>query len=131
MKPILLVGTDGYSVWYSDDLGESFNRLRSDAGLYSESRVYAITPDPADPQRVLVGTDSGLYQFDAFGPGGLVLFDPFHRRRQDLGCDPGRDGFPTDLRVCHNTARDAHPDFPGRSDACLGLDGIGRRLGQH
>ncbi len=64
MTPMLLIGTDGYSVWFSDDLGESFNRLRSDTGLYSESRIYAMTPDPVDPRRVLIGTDSGLYQFD-------------------------------------------------------------------
>jgi photosystem II stability/assembly factor-like uncharacterized protein len=64
MNPVLLIGTGGYSVWYSDDLGESFKRLRSDAGLYSESCIYAITLDPADPHRALVGTDSGLYAFD-------------------------------------------------------------------
>jgi photosystem II stability/assembly factor-like uncharacterized protein len=64
MHPVLLVGTSGYSIWYSEDLGESFKRLRSDAGLYSESCVYAITLDPSDARRALVGTDSGLYEFD-------------------------------------------------------------------
>ena len=64
MKPILLAGTDGYSIWFSDNLGESFTRLLSDSGLYSESRIYAMTSDPADPGRVLIGTDSGLYQFE-------------------------------------------------------------------
>ena len=64
MNPMLLAGTDGYSIWFSDNLGESFNRLMSDAGLYSESRIYAMTSDPADPGRVLIGTDSGLYQFN-------------------------------------------------------------------
>jgi photosystem II stability/assembly factor-like uncharacterized protein len=64
MTPILLMGTGGYSLWYSEDLGESYKRLRSDAGLYSESCIYAITLDPSSTRRVLVGTDSGLYEFD-------------------------------------------------------------------
>jgi photosystem II stability/assembly factor-like uncharacterized protein len=60
----LFVGTGGFSVWHSDDLGETFRRLLSDSGLYSESRVYALATHPDIPAEMLVGTDSGLYRFD-------------------------------------------------------------------
>ncbi|HWL30324.1 MAG TPA: YCF48-related protein, partial [Burkholderiaceae bacterium] len=72
MDSVLLIGTGGYSVWYSNDLGQSISRLRSDAGLYSESAVYAMSPDPTEPGRVLVGTDSGLYELDL----ATMIFQP-------------------------------------------------------
>jgi photosystem II stability/assembly factor-like uncharacterized protein len=65
MKQSLFVGTGGFSVWHSDDLGASFARLLSDSGLYSESRIYALAANPGIPEEILVGTDSGIYRLDA------------------------------------------------------------------
>ena len=42
MTPRLYVGTGGFSVWYSNDLGQTFDRLWGSAGLYSETRVWAL-----------------------------------------------------------------------------------------
>jgi photosystem II stability/assembly factor-like uncharacterized protein len=64
MTQHLFLGTGGYSVWHSDDHGETFRRLWSDSGLYSESRVYAMASHPENSREILVGTDSGLYRLD-------------------------------------------------------------------
>lgn len=60
----LYVGTIGMSTWYSEDLGNTLLRLRSDSGLYSESRVWALAAHPERPNEVLAGTDSGVYRLD-------------------------------------------------------------------
>lgn len=70
MKTELFIGTVGESVWYSDDLGETVTRIPSaagfygESGLYPESRVWALSWHPAQPQAILAGTDSGIYRFD-------------------------------------------------------------------
>jgi photosystem II stability/assembly factor-like uncharacterized protein len=65
LKTRLLIGTGGFSVWRSDDDGESFQRLLSDTGLYSESRAYALAKRPDSPVELLTGTDSGIYRLHA------------------------------------------------------------------
>src|SRR5437016_713639 len=65
MTPRLYIGTAGLSVWYSDDLGATLDRLLSNSGLYSESRVWALSVHPGSPDAVLAGTDSGLHRLDA------------------------------------------------------------------
>ncbi|MBM3491837.1 MAG: hypothetical protein FJX68_15630 [Alphaproteobacteria bacterium] len=60
----LCVGTAGLSVWFSDDLGESWARPYSESGLYLESRVWALAQHPALPGIVFAGTDSGVYRGD-------------------------------------------------------------------
>ncbi|MGH7093769.1 MAG: WD40/YVTN/BNR-like repeat-containing protein [Stellaceae bacterium] len=64
MKPRLYVGTAGLSVWHSDDLGETFTRMLADTGLYSETRVWALSYSPARPDELLAGTDSGIHRLD-------------------------------------------------------------------
>jgi len=64
MQPRLYLGTIGLSLWYSDDLGESLGRYLSDSGLYSESRIWALSRHPAVPDEILAGTDSGIYRLD-------------------------------------------------------------------
>jgi photosystem II stability/assembly factor-like uncharacterized protein len=64
MTPRLYIGTAGLSVWYSDDLGETLNRFWGTSGLYSETRVWALSSHPARPGELFAGTDSGIYRLD-------------------------------------------------------------------
>jgi photosystem II stability/assembly factor-like uncharacterized protein len=59
----LCVGTVGMSVWFSRDLGETWERPYSESGLYLESRVWALSTHPDRPGELLAGTDSGLYRW--------------------------------------------------------------------
>ena len=60
----LYIATGGMSTWYSNDSGQTFERHWSPSGLYSESRVWALSSHPAAPGEVLAGTDSGVYRLD-------------------------------------------------------------------
>lgn len=51
------------SVWFSDDLGESWTRPYSESGLYLEARVWALSWHPDDPDTLFAGTDSGVYRW--------------------------------------------------------------------
>lgn len=62
MKPVLCVGTAGMSIWFSDDLGETWARPYSESGLYLEARCWALASHPARPGRALAGTDFGIYE---------------------------------------------------------------------
>lgn len=64
MAPRLYIGTCGFSVWYSEDLGETLQRLLSDSGLYSETRIFSLCTHPALPDELLAGTDSGVHRLD-------------------------------------------------------------------
>lgn len=64
MTPRLFIGTVGFSVWFSDDLGQTLNRLQTAAGLYTESRIFSFTSHPDRPGEMFVGTDSGVYRLD-------------------------------------------------------------------
>lgn len=64
MTPRLYVGTGGFSVWFSNDLGQTFDRLWGSTGLYSETRVWALNWHPDRPGEILVGTDSGVHRLD-------------------------------------------------------------------
>ena len=59
------VGTSGMSVWFSDDLGETWERPYSESGLYLEARVWALSRHPAEPGRIYAGTDSGIYRWES------------------------------------------------------------------
>ena len=61
MQGMLYVGTAGTSTWFSGDLGENWVRPNSKSGLYLESRVWCLASHPAEPERLLAGTDEGLY----------------------------------------------------------------------
>jgi ligand-binding sensor domain-containing protein len=64
MAPRLYIGTGGLSVWYSDDLGQTLERLLGKTGLYSETRVWALTAHSDAPGELLAGTDSGIHRLD-------------------------------------------------------------------
>src|SRR6516162_3204780 len=64
MTPRLYIGTAGLSVWYSDDLGETLERFWGPSGLYSETRVWALSSHPDRLGELLAGTDSGIYRLD-------------------------------------------------------------------
>ena len=60
MTPRLYIGTAGLSVWYSDDLGETLQRFWGASGMYSETRVWALSAHPERPGDLLAGTDRGV-----------------------------------------------------------------------
>lgn len=54
----------GHTVWFSHDLGETWNRaFTPTGGLYNESRAWAVCVHPDRPGEVLAGTDIGLYRW--------------------------------------------------------------------
>jgi len=60
----LYVGTIGTSVWFSYDLGETWNRPYSESGLYLECRVWSLATNPAEPAKIYAGTDEGIYRWN-------------------------------------------------------------------
>lgn len=55
----------GHSVWFSEDLGDSWARAATaTGGLYNESRCWSLSTSPDRPGEVLAGTDQGLYRWD-------------------------------------------------------------------
>src|SRR5579875_2580268 len=56
----ICVGTIGSGAWVSPDGGESWHRVQ--AGLWSESRVFALSVHPAEPRTVFAGADDGIYK---------------------------------------------------------------------
>ena len=55
----------GHSVWFSHDLGESWNRAPTPTGgIYNESRCWCVATHPGRPGEVLSGTDQGVYRWD-------------------------------------------------------------------
>ena len=57
-------GTAGHSVWFSDDLGETWVHPNSHSGLYLEARVWALSAHPHNPESLYAGTDDGAYRWD-------------------------------------------------------------------
>jgi len=52
------------SVWFSDDEGQSWNRLLTPTGgFYNEARCWSVQTHAARPGEVLAGTDQGLYRY--------------------------------------------------------------------
>jgi photosystem II stability/assembly factor-like uncharacterized protein len=73
----LCVGTAGTSVWFSRDLGETWERPYSESGLYLEARVWALSAHPLRPGQVLAGTDSGIYRWSEADRHWTHLPGPF------------------------------------------------------
>ena len=67
MKPKFYVGTVGMSVWFTEDLGETWTRPNSEHGLNNESRIWALASHPERPDYILAGTDRGLHRWDEAG----------------------------------------------------------------
>lgn len=59
------VGTSTHGAWYSRDLGETWQRPISKAGMYLEAGIFSIATHPARPGELLAGTDLGLYRWIA------------------------------------------------------------------
>lgn len=54
----------GHSIWFSHDLGESWNRANTNTGgIYNESRCWSLSTHAARPGEVLAGTDIGVYRW--------------------------------------------------------------------
>jgi len=64
MHPKFYVGTIGMSVWFTEDLGETWSRPNSEHGLNNESRVWALASHAERPGHVLAGTDRGLHRWE-------------------------------------------------------------------
>lgn len=60
MKPKFYVGTIGMSVWFTEDLGETWTRPNSEHGMHNESRIWGLAAHPDRPDHVLAATDHGL-----------------------------------------------------------------------
>lgn len=80
MKPKFYIGTIGMSVWFSEDLGETWSRPNSEYGLSNESRVWAIASHPAHPDCLLAGTDRGLHRWNERGQRWEHLPSPMDGR---------------------------------------------------
>ena len=54
----------GHSVWFSHDVGETWNRAWTPTGgIYNESRCWCLATHPDRPGEVLSGTDQGVYRW--------------------------------------------------------------------
>ncbi len=63
----ICVGAVGFGggVWHSPDAGDSWNRIRDPFPLGSEVRGMAVYPD--NPNRILAGSDYGIYRSEDNG----------------------------------------------------------------
>ena len=54
----------GHSVWFSHDLGETWNRaFTPTGGVYNESRAWCVDVHADRPGEAMAGTDVGLYRW--------------------------------------------------------------------
>lgn len=67
MKPKFYVGTIGMSVWFTEDLGETWARPNSEHGMHNESRIWGLAAHPDRPDNVLAATDHGLNRWSEAG----------------------------------------------------------------
>jgi hypothetical protein len=63
LKPRFVIGTGGFSVWRSDDLGETWSRPYAEDGIYPEAKVWAVVSDRTESERLFAGIDSGIYTY--------------------------------------------------------------------
>ena len=65
MDVVAYAASVGHSVWFSDDVGETWNRANTTTGgIYNESRCWCVSAHPAEPGRVLSGTDLGVHRWN-------------------------------------------------------------------
>ena len=65
--PRLYIGTNGLSVWTSNDLGQTLTRTGTGRGMYSGSQVWALAPRARLSGELLAGTNTGIYCLDRAG----------------------------------------------------------------
>jgi len=75
MKIRTYVGSDGHSVWFSDDLGATWVRPNSLSGLYLEVAVRGFASHASDSRTLLAATSHGLMRWDEYD--GLWSATPF------------------------------------------------------
>ncbi len=66
MKIRTYVGSDGHSVWFSDDLGATWVRPNSLSGLYLEVAVRGFASHAGDARTLLAATSHGLMRWDEY-----------------------------------------------------------------
>ena len=81
MKPRLYIATNGLSVWYSDDLGESLLRTQTAAGLYSGAAVWGLAYHPSNSGEILCGTSEGIFQLNPKSQQWSHLKSPLDAKR--------------------------------------------------
>ncbi|MCC5983021.1 MAG: hypothetical protein JJU42_01540 [Rhodobacteraceae bacterium] len=88
--PVRAFAATMQAVWFSDDLGESWNRPHTQqGGFYNEARAWSVVAHPERPAELWCGTDVGIYRWEAAAgrwehvPSPL---DGFHV--QQLAIDP-------------------------------------------
>lgn len=65
MDVVAYAASVGHSVWFSYDVGESWNRAHTNTGgIYNESRCWSLCTHVTRPGEVLSGTDLGVYRWD-------------------------------------------------------------------
>jgi photosystem II stability/assembly factor-like uncharacterized protein len=60
------VGSDGHSVWFSDDLGATWVRPNSLSGLYLEVAVRGFASHASDARHLFAATSHGLMRWDEY-----------------------------------------------------------------
>ncbi len=81
MKPRLYIATNGLSVWYSDDLGETLLRTQTEAGLCSGAPVWGLAAHPSNSGEILCGTSEGIFGFDPKSQQWSHLKSPLDAKR--------------------------------------------------
>ena len=64
MNVDLYAGTVGMAVWLSKDLGETWTRPPSSAGLNAECRVWTLASHQETPRHLYAGGDQGVHRWD-------------------------------------------------------------------
>ena len=57
-------GTAGHSVWFSEDLGNTFIHPNSHSGMYLEARAWCFSSHPQNQNILYAGTDMGIFVWD-------------------------------------------------------------------
>ena len=72
----ICVGAVGFGggVWHSPDSGETWNRIRDPFVLGNQVRGMAVYPD--NPNRILAGSDHGIYRSEDKGASWVKLWSP-------------------------------------------------------
>ncbi len=60
----ICVGTIGAGLWRSPDGGDTWERPK---GIWGDTRVFAVSAHPAEPNVVFAGTDEGIFRSDDKG----------------------------------------------------------------
>ena len=95
----ICLGTIGSGIWRSEDAGDTWSSVRQ--GIWNDSSVYALTPDPTDAATIYAGAHNGLYRSRDRGASferlesplndyvvWSIAVDPTDRGTLFTGCEP-------------------------------------------